>query len=164
MSRKTPPPCPFPPLPPLPHPPPPPLPPPTFRSPALLSPLLSPPPSPPLPTCNKPALPWRCCLSFLFFCPRLSSCSFFLLVCPPTFPVPAPWEWTTHAKPQFSVPSGPQQPRRGGVALKLNFCYGPDNASTGICIAAWKGRYVMHTHTHREFSRQRWGYASGSAH
>ena len=31
------------------------------------SPLPSPPPSPPVPTCNKPALPCRCCLSSLFF-------------------------------------------------------------------------------------------------
>ena len=81
---------------PLPRPFPPPSCPSTFSSPALLS----PPPFLPLPTCNRPALPCRCCLSFLFFClracfvfscslcaARLGSCSFFLLLCPPTFSV-----------------------------------------------------------------------------
>ena len=63
--------APLPLLPSAPPPSPPSCPPRTFRSPALLSPLLSPPPSPPLPTCNKPALPCRCCLSFLFFCLRV---------------------------------------------------------------------------------------------
>ena len=69
-------PLPLPPSAPPPSPPssPPPLPPPapllSTPLPCSLrfSPLLLP---PPLPTCNKPALPCRCCLSFLFFCLRV---------------------------------------------------------------------------------------------
>ena len=54
----------------------------------------------PLPLPRPP--PHRCCLSFLLFClsvpALLSPCSFFLLVCPPTFLVPGP------CPPTFPVP------------------------------------------------------------
>ena len=36
--------------------------------------------------------------------------------------------------------------RMAGSMPRIKLLLGTDSASTGIYIAAWKGRYVMHTH------------------